>query len=66
MQKSDAGTRSAAMQTKSGSTTVPTSTVVLTLGWQWAWRTDITDPNTGAAWTQANANAVTFGPTVIS
>jgi len=67
MQKSDAGSRTAAMQTKSGSTTVATSAVVLTTsGWQWAWRMDLTDPNTGAAWTGANANAVQIGPTVIS
>jgi len=67
MQKSDAGTRSAAMQLKSGATTVATSTLVLSnSGFQWLYRMDLTDPNTGAAWTSANANAVTIGPTVIS
>jgi len=67
MQKSDAGTRSAAMQLKSGATTVASSTLVLSSsGLQWLYRMDLTDPNTGAAWTSANANAVTIGPTVIS
>jgi hypothetical protein len=67
MQKSDAGSRTASMQIKSGATTVATPTLTLTTsGWQWAWRTDLVDPNTSAAWTAAAANAVTFGPLVVS
>jgi hypothetical protein len=67
MQKSDAGTRTAAVQVKSGSTTVASSTLTLTTsGWQWAWRTDLTDPATGTAWTAAAVNAATIGPKVIA
>src|SRR4029077_3090211 len=66
MQKSDAGTRTAAVQLKSGATTVASPTLVLTTsGWLWAWRTDLTDPNTGAAWTPAAVNNATIGPKVI-
>jgi hypothetical protein len=66
MEKSDTGARTASMQIKSGATTVATPTLTLTTGFQWAWRMDLTDPNTGSAWTATNANAVTFGPLVVS
>jgi hypothetical protein len=67
MEKSDAGTRTAAVQLKSGGTTVASTTVVLTTsGWQWVWRSDLVDPNTSAAWTPAAVNNVTIGPTVIA
>jgi hypothetical protein len=67
MQKSDAGTRTAAVQLKSGGTTVATPTLTLTTsGWLWAWRTDLIDPNTGAAWTAAAVNAAQIGPTVVA
>jgi hypothetical protein len=66
IQKADAGTRSAAVQLKSGATTVASPTVVLTTtGFQWAYRIDTTDPNTGAAWTTAAVNAVNVGPLVV-
>jgi hypothetical protein len=67
MQKSDAGTRTAAVQLKSGATTVASPTLVLTTsGWQWAWRMDLTDPNTGAAWTAAAVNSAQIGPKVVA
>ncbi len=67
MQKSDAGSRTAAVQLKSGSTTVASPTLTLTTsGWQWTWRTDLTDPDTSAAWTASGVNNVTIGPKVIS
>jgi hypothetical protein len=67
MQKSDAGSRTASVQLKSGATTVATPTLTLTTsGWQWAWRTDITDPNTSAAWSAAAVAAVNVGPKVVS
>jgi hypothetical protein len=67
MQKSDAGTRTAAVQLKSGATTVASPTLVLTTsGWLWAWRMDLTDPNTGAAWTPAAVNNAQIGPKVIA
>jgi len=67
MIKSDAGTRTAAVQLKSGASTVASPTVVLTpSNWQWAWRHDTTDPATGAAWTAAAVNTVNIGPTVIA
>jgi hypothetical protein len=65
--KSDAGTRTMAVQLKSGSSTVASPTVVLTpSNWQWAWRTDTTDPATGAAWTAAAVNVAQVGPVVIA
>ena len=65
--KSDAGTRTAAVQLKSGSSTVASPTVVLTTSnWQWAWRHDTTDPATGAAWTAAAVNVAQVGPVVIA
>src|SRR4029077_16737230 len=67
MQKSDAGARTAAVQLKSGATTVASPTLTLSSsGWLWAWRTDLTDPNTGAAWTPAAVNNATVGPKVIA
>ena len=68
MQKSDAGTRTAAVQLKSGAAAaVASPTLVLTTsGWQWTYRMDLTDPNTSAAWTAAAVNNVTVGPTVIA
>ena len=65
--KSDAGTRTMAVQLKSGATTDASSTVVLTpSGWQWAWKTYTTDPATGAAWTAAAVNLAQCGPVVIA
>ncbi len=65
--KSDAGTRTMAVQLKSGSSTVASPTVVLTpSNWQWAWRHDTTDPQTGAAWTAAAVNVAQVGPVVIA
>lgn len=67
MQKSDAGTRTAAVQIKSGGTTVASSTLTLTTsGWQWAWRTDLTDPNTSAAWAAAAVDSVNIGPKTVA
>jgi hypothetical protein len=67
MQKSDAGSRTAAVQLKSGATTVASPTLTLTTsGWLWAYRTDIVDPNTSAAWTAAAVNAAQIGPSVVS
>jgi hypothetical protein len=67
MIKSDAGTRTAAVQLKSGSSTVASPTVVLTpSNWQWAWRTDTVDPQTGTAWTAAAVNTINVGPVVIA
>jgi hypothetical protein len=67
LQKSDAGTRTAAVQVKSGATTVASSTLTLTTsGWQWAWRMDTTDPNTGSAWTPSAVNSMQVGPVVVA
>jgi hypothetical protein len=67
MQKSDAGTRTAAARLKSGATTVASPTLTLTnTGWQWAWRMDLSDPNTGSSWTAAAVNGVQVGATVIA
>ena len=67
MQKSDSGSRTAAVQIKSGGTTVASSTVTLTsTGWQWAWRMDLTDPNTSTAWTPSGVNSATIGPKTVA
>lgn len=67
MIKSDAGTRTAAVQIKSGATIVASPTLTLTTsGWQWAWRTDVLDPNTSAAWTAAAVDAVNIGPKTVA
>ena len=67
MQKSDAGTRTAAVQLKSGATTVASPTLTLSSsGWLWTWRMDLTDPNTGAAWTPAAVNNAQIGPKTIA
>jgi hypothetical protein len=67
MQKSDAGSRTASVQLKSGATTVASPTVVLTTsGWLWTWRMDLTDPNTGAAWTPSGVNNAQIGPKVVA
>ena len=63
-EKSDAGTRSGAVQIKSGSSTVTSPSTVLSTSWGWLWRTDVNDPATGAAWTAAAVNNATIGPVV--
>ena len=65
VQKSDAGTRIIGMQLKSGGTTVVSPSFASITAWQWAWRVDVNDPNTGAAWTPAAINAAQFGPKVV-
>jgi hypothetical protein len=65
--KSDAGTRTMAVQLKSGGTTVASPTVVLTpSNWQWAWRHDTVDPATSGAWTAAAVNVCSIGPVVVA
>jgi len=67
MQKSDAGTRTAAVNLKSGGTTVASPTVTLTTsGWQWAWRTDVLDPATSLPWAASAVDSAQVGPTVIA
>ena len=62
--KNDGGARSAAVQLKSGASTVQsTSTALLTL-WGWQWRADVNDPATGAAWTATGVNSAQIGPIV--
>jgi hypothetical protein len=64
-QKSDAGTRNATVQLKSGGTTVAGASTALPVGsWQWIARNDLTDPATSAAWTAAAVNAALVGPSV--
>jgi hypothetical protein len=64
--KTDAGSRTGAMQLKSAGTTVATPTTALTTVYGWAWRTDTTDPATGAAWAPAGVNNLQIGPVVLS
>jgi hypothetical protein len=65
-QKSDAGTRTAAVQLKSGATTVASQTLALPTTFSWLWRTDLVDPNTGVAWTPAAVNSAQIGPIIIA
>jgi hypothetical protein len=64
IEKSDAGTRSGAVQLKSGATTVQSASLALSTSFVWLFRTDTVDPNTSAAWTPANVNSVQIGPIV--
>jgi len=64
IQKSDAGSRSGAVQLKSGSTTVQSTPGPVSTTFAWMWRTDVTDPATGAAWTPTGVNNAQIGPTV--
>jgi hypothetical protein len=66
IQKSDAGTRGAAVQLKSGATTVTSTPTLLSSSFGWLWRTDLTDPATSSPWTAAAVNNVTIGPKVTS
>jgi hypothetical protein len=62
-QKSDAGTRNAAVQLKSGSVTVQSPSTALNSGvWGWLSRADLVDPNTGAAWNAVAVNNIQIGP----
>jgi hypothetical protein len=65
VQKSDAGTRSGAMQLKSGGTTVASPTTALSTTFAWLYRVDQTDPATGSAWTPTGVNAAQIGPVLI-
>jgi hypothetical protein len=66
-QKSDAGSRTGAIQLKSGGTTVQsTNGSTLSTTFAWVWRADQTDPATGAAWTPTAVNNLQIGPVVVS
>lgn len=64
VQKSDAGTRSGAVQIRSGGTTVASPSTALSTSFGWLWRADVVDPATGAAWTATGVNNCVIGPTV--
>lgn len=66
VRKSDAGTRTAQFQLKSGATTSLTTPAVLGSSYGYLSRVDTVDPNTGAAWTAAAVNALQIGPVVAS
>jgi hypothetical protein len=64
-QKTDAGTRNATVQLKSGATTVQGANTPLNNSvWGWIARNDLVDPATGAAWTAAGVNGVSIGPVI--
>lgn len=64
--KTDAGTRTIALQAKSGATTSDGPSFGLNASYTKFERLMTTDPNTGAAWTAAAVNALQGGPKVIS
>jgi hypothetical protein len=59
--KDDAGTRSIASQTKSGTTTATGATVALSTSYAFVDQVTETDPNTSAAWTVSGVNSALFG-----
>jgi hypothetical protein len=62
--KTDAGTRKATVQLKSGGVTVQGPNVALNTVWGWIYRNDLVDPATGSPWTGAAVNNVTIGPLI--
>jgi hypothetical protein len=67
MEKTDAGTRTACVQIKSGATTVASPTLTLsTSGFQWTYRQDLVDPATGTAWTATAVNNAQIGPKTVA
>jgi hypothetical protein len=64
VQKSDAGTRNVALRLRSGATDVTGTSTALNTSWGWIFRTDTTDPATGAAWTPTGVNNLIIGETV--
>lgn len=63
-QKSDAGTRNAAVVVKSGGTTNVGTSTALNTSFSYVVRTDVTDPATGAAWTPVAVNNLNVGARV--
>jgi len=61
MALSGAGTRTGSVHTKSGTTDVGATSVTPAISWLWESQYLGTDPNTGAAWTLAGANAAQAG-----
>jgi hypothetical protein len=61
VQKSDAGTRNVALRLRSGATDVTGTSTALNTTFGWIFRTDTTDPATGAAWTAVAVNNVNIG-----
>jgi hypothetical protein len=66
LQKSDAGTRGAQVQMKSGAVTVGSTPTLLSSSFGWLWRTDTLNPATGLAWAAAEVNNIQCGPKVTS
>jgi hypothetical protein len=64
VKKYDAGARSSAIVIKSGATTVTTGSLALPSSYIWQNYVMATDPNTAAAWTSANVDALELGPKV--
>ncbi len=66
-QKTDAGTRTGAVQIKSGGTTVQTPAPPMGVNqWTWLTRSDLTDPNTGSAWGAGAVAALQVGPVIVT
>lgn len=63
-QKSDAGTRNVAVQLQSGGTNTQGASTALNTAWGWISKTDLVDPNTGAAWTATGVNNAEIGALV--
>lgn len=63
--KTDAGTRNATVQLKSGATTLQGPSTTFSPGvWTWVERLDLVDPATGVEWTAAGVNTINIGPIV--
>lgn len=66
MKKSDAGTRTACSQFKSGASTQDQTAVNLAVTYGWQMSYFAADPNTSAAWTRAGVNAIQLGVKVVT
>ena len=66
VEKSDAGTRTAAVQLKSGATTVQSTPSAMSTNFGWMYRVDTVDPATSAAWTAVAVNNAQIGPVVVT
>ena len=67
MQRADAGSRTAAVQVKSGGTVAQSPPITPNAAsWSWVSRTDLVDPHTGVTWTRDAVDAIQVGPVLVS
>jgi hypothetical protein len=62
--KSDSGARSGQIRVRSAATEVGGADTMLSTSYAWLSRVDVTNSNTGTAWTAAAVDALQIGPKV--